>query len=174
MATEHPESPPGTPGVVQIVRGSRAGDSTPTSDFLISFGGKTGSVGTLSRSGLQPRRLEQLAHEDAYIEGCNGSSGARNDGTAEPRDPKREALEGGSSLVTACRGWCAFRRQSRREARKSADPTLHPARLPSSLAAARRRTTLGEAVLNQDVLPFHQTQLSKSLPEGFEEMGGHQ
>jgi hypothetical protein len=46
MATEQPESPLGTPGVVQIVRGSRAGDSTPTSGFLISFGGKTGGVGT--------------------------------------------------------------------------------------------------------------------------------
>ena len=31
-----------------IVRRSRAGDSTPTSDFLISFGDKTGSAGTFS------------------------------------------------------------------------------------------------------------------------------
>ena len=46
MATEQPESPLETPGVVQIVRGSRAGDSTPTSGFLIGFGSKTGGVGT--------------------------------------------------------------------------------------------------------------------------------
>ena len=48
MATEQSESPPRTPGVVQIVRRSRAGDSTPTSDFLISFGDKTGSAETFS------------------------------------------------------------------------------------------------------------------------------
>jgi hypothetical protein len=44
MATEQPESPPGKPGVVQIVLGSHAGDSTPTSGFSISFGGKRGGV----------------------------------------------------------------------------------------------------------------------------------
>jgi hypothetical protein len=46
MATERqPSSQPSKPGIVHIVRQSRAGDATRPFDFLISFGGKAGSGG---------------------------------------------------------------------------------------------------------------------------------
>jgi hypothetical protein len=45
MSAESAQPPIGTTGVIRIVRQTRAGDPWGAYDFLVSFGGETGTVG---------------------------------------------------------------------------------------------------------------------------------